>query len=299
MNRRQFLIGSTLAAAGTVIPFKTISATNFFKTFTGIRRNVGYFTQRGGTIGWLAADDALVVVDSQFPEPARACIAGLGEKTAHPVDALINTHHHGDHTSGNTVFKGKAGTIVAHKNVPGLMRQAREEGDPEPAYPDKTFSESWKMDAGNETVHAAYYGPAHTGGDAVIYFERANVVHMGDLVFNRMNPYTDRPAGASIHNWINVLESAVGEYPQDAVYIFGHGNEKFGVTGSRKDVLLMRDYLSALVEHVEKGIESGKSKEEIIEKQQMEEFPQFMYAEWWTLSQNLEVAYAEAMDIRE
>ena len=133
----------------------------------------------------------------------------------------------------------------------------------------------------------------------MIYFERANVVHMGDLVFNRMNPYTDRPSGASIHNWVNVLESVVEEYPSDAIYLFGHAKEEFGVTGSGKDVLVMRDYLSALVEHVESGIDAGRAKEEIIDRKQMDAFPQFLYAEWWTLSQNLEVAYAETIDMRE
>lgn len=299
MDRRQFIVGASLAAAGTAFPFKKIFARNIFETFTDLRRNVGYFTDRGGTIGWLVTEDAFMVVDSQFPESAKLCIAGLEKKTTHRLDALINTHHHGDHTGGNPVFQGKAEMIVAHENVPELMRQAREEGDSEPAYPDQTFSESWKMGAGDETVHATYYGPAHTSGDSVIYFERANVAHMGDLVFNRMNPYTDRPAGASIHNWVDVLETAVDEYPADAVYIFGHGNEKFGVTGSKEDVLVMRDYLSALVEHVENGIEAGRPKKEIIEKKQMDDFSQFMYGDWWTLSQNLEVVYAEAMDMRE
>jgi len=299
MDRRQFITGSALAAAGTVLPLHPLLARKSLETFTDLRRNVGCFTERGGTIGWLATEEALVVVDAQFPDPARLCIAGLEKRTSHPIDALINTHHHGDHTSGNTAFKGKAETIVAHENVPRLMRQAREEGDPEPAYPDKTFSESWSLEAGDETVHATHYGPAHTGGDAVIYFERANVVHMGDLVFNRMNPYTDRPSGASIHNWIHVLETVVDEYPSDAIYIFGHAKEEFGVTGSAKDVLVMRDYLSALVEHVESGVDAGRAKEEIIDKERMEAFPQFQYAEWWTLSQNLEVVYAETIDMRE
>ena len=299
MDRRQFIVGSSLLAAGTLVPFQPLLARKTLETFTGLRRNVGYFTERGGTIGWLIADDALVVVDAQFPESARLFIEGVEERSSRRIDALINTHHHGDHTQGNTVFRDKAQTIVAHENVPRLMRRAQEEGDPEPAYPDKTFSKSWRLDAGNETVSIRHYGPAHTGGDAVIYFERANVVHMGDLVFNRMNPYTDRPSGASMHNWVNVLETVVEEFPADAIYIFGHGNEKFGVTGSAKDLLVMRDYLSAMIEHVKRGIDAGRPKEEIIDKKEMEQFPQFAYAEWWTLSQNLEVAYAEAIDMRE
>ncbi len=295
MDRHQFLIRSSLAAAGAAVPFHNLFANaGFAGTFTKLRRNVGYFTERGGTIGWMAADDGAVVIDSQFPETAKNCFRGLRERTGHPLNLLINTHHHGDHTSGNSVFKGKVEQIVAHQNVPKLMKKSSEDSEGEPAYPDTTFADSWKLDVGDETVHATHYGPAHTSGDAVIYFEKANIVHMGDLIFNRMNPYTDRPAGASIHNWINVLKSVTNEYPPDAIYIFGHGNPEFGVTGKNKDVLVMHDYLNALVEHVEKGIEAGHPKEKIIDKQKLEAFPEFQYADWWTLSQNLEVVYEEA-----
>jgi hypothetical protein len=87
---------------------------------------------------------------------------------------------------------------------------------------------------------------------------------MGDLVFNRVHPYIDRPAGASITNWIKVLESTAADHKNDTVYIFGHGSPKFGVTGSRADLLYMRDYLTALLEFVRGEITSGKPKDVIV-----------------------------------
>lgn len=298
MDRRQFLIRSSLAAGATMLPFNKLLA---FKegSFTDLRRNVGYFTDRGGTIGWLAAKDGFVVVDSQYPQTAEGCLEGLQKKTEHTLDMLINTHHHGDHTNGNPVFKPVAKEIVAHENVPGLMEKAAQEGDSdtEPAYPNTTYKDSWSADVGSETVHVKYYGRAHTSGDSVIYFEKANVVHMGDLIFNRMNPYTDRPAGASIHNWIKVLAEVEDEYPADAIYIFGHGKPEFGITGEKKDVGVMRNYLSAMVEHVTEGVEAGKSKEQIIDLESLDGFEDFLFMDWWTLSQNLEVVYQEVMEM--
>jgi glyoxylase-like metal-dependent hydrolase (beta-lactamase superfamily II) len=149
------------------------------------------------------------------------------------------------------------------------------------------------MDLGDEVLHAKYYGPAHTSGDSVIYFEKANVVHMGDLVFNRMNPYTDRPAGASLKNWIKVLDTVAEEYPADALYIFGHGKPEYGVSGEKEDLKVMRNYLTTLVEYVAKGVEKGLSKEEITDKQVLEGFEDFLYADFWTLPDNLGVAYEE------
>ena len=298
MDRRQFLISSSLAATATLLPLKKLFAYKKAGEFTSLRRNVGYFTDRGGTIGWLASDDALVVIDSQYPQTAKGCLEGLQEKTSHAMDLLINTHHHGDHTNGNPVFDGVAKKMVAHENVPKLMKQSAEGSDSQPTVPTTTYSDKWKMDVGDEVVHVKYYGNAHTSGDSVIYFEKANVLHMGDLVFNRMNPYTDRPSGASVHNWIKLLKTVEEEYPADAAYIFGHGKPEFGVTGSKDDVAVMRSYLSALVEHVNEGVEAGKSKEEITDMDSMPGFEQFLYADWWTLSQNLGVVYEEVMEMK-
>ncbi|MGM0546395.1 MAG: MBL fold metallo-hydrolase [Bacteroidota bacterium] len=294
MNRRQFLLRSSLLAAGAALPFKSLLA-NGQGDFKTLRRNVGYFTERGGTIGWMASDDAMAIVDSQYPETAKNCLNGLRNKTDQGLNLLINTHHHGDHTGGNPVFKGVAEKMVAHDNVPGLMKKANEESDDEgnTAYPTTTYSDNWKMDVGDETVHTSYYGAGHTSGDSVIYFEKANVVHMGDLVFNRMNPFTDRPSGASMQNWINILAEVADEYPADAIYIFGHGKPEYGITGEREDLGVMKNYLSAVLEHAQNGIDEGKSKDEIIDMQELPEFEHFLYADFWTLSDNLGVAYEE------
>ncbi|MGD8428506.1 MAG: MBL fold metallo-hydrolase [Balneolaceae bacterium] len=294
MDRRQFLFRTSLLAIGTAFPFKKVFARGS-GTFTPLRRNVGYFTGKGGTIGWLAGDDAMVVVDAQYPETARHCLNGLKERSTHALDLLINTHHHRDHTAGNPVFEDEAGKMVAHENVPKLMKMAAEQGDNdyELALPRTTFATSWHMDVGDEQVHAQYYGPGHTSGDAVIYFEKANVVHTGDLVFNRMNPYTDRPAGASITNWIESLRKIEDDYPADAMYIFGHGKPEYGVTGNREDVAVMREYFTAMMEYVQGALEQGKPKEEILDKKVLDGFENFMYADFWTLPKNLDIAYTE------
>jgi glyoxylase-like metal-dependent hydrolase (beta-lactamase superfamily II) len=127
-----------------------------------------------------------------------------------------------------------------------------------------TFVNAWEEDVGGERMALKYYGPAHTSGDAVVTFKEANVVHMGDLVFNRVHPYIDRPAGASIVNWIKTLENAAADHKNDTAYIFGHGSAKFGVIGERADLLYMRDYLTALLEFVRGEIKAGKPKDVVV-----------------------------------
>lgn len=235
-------------------------------TFTPIRRNVGFFTMRGGTIGYLVSPDAVAVVDTQFPAEARACLDGLNARSGNrPVDLLINTHHHGDHTGGNIVFRGVARNVVAHANAAEHMRHPP--GGEPPAdqlYPDTTFTGDWSAELGDERVRARYYGPAHTSGDAVITFERANVAHLGDLVFNQRHPVVDRAAGAAIRNWITVLEGAARDHAVDTIYIFGHANAGLPVIGDRSALLDFRDYLGALLAFVETQVRAGRSREEVL-----------------------------------
>jgi len=98
---------------------------------------------------------------------------------------------------------------------------------------------------------------------------------MGDLVFNRLYPYIDRPGGASVRNWVKKLEEAHEAFPADAMFIFGHGSAKFGVTGGRDDLLVMRDLLAALIAHVEAGIKAGRDKSAICALDNLPGFPDF------------------------
>ena len=230
LTRRGFLATSTAAVAagtfGRVHLFGQQAPAPVTPVFKELRNNVGFWTAQGGTIGWLINPAGAVAVDSQFPNTAALCVEQLLKTSGKTeITALINTHHHGDHTGGNGVFRPKTKQIIGHANVPKYMKdgwtrtmaQRTQQSPPptspapaEPTVPDKTFDTTWSMTHGDETVSAKHYGPAHTGGDAVIRFERANVAHMGDLMFNRMHPVIDRPNGASIANWIVTLQKVVG-----------------------------------------------------------------------------------------
>jgi glyoxylase-like metal-dependent hydrolase (beta-lactamase superfamily II) len=286
LNRRRFLATSSLALAAATVDRSKLFAQAASAaqagqgtppvpptSFNPLRRSVGYFTGQGGTIGFHVSKDGVVVVDAQMPATAKICLEGIKERDGgRMIDILVNTHHHGDHTGGNPVFKPEAKKILAHANVPKLQREAAarqaaarpDAPAPEIVVADATFVNTWEEDVGSDRLALRYYGPAHTSGDAVVVFVKANVVHMGDLVFNRMHPFIDRPAGASIANWITVLERTVADHKNDTTYIFGHGSQKFGVIGARADLLYMRDYLTALLEFVRGEIKAGKPKDVIV-----------------------------------
>jgi len=270
LSRREFLVTSAAAAvAGKLVqPAFALAQQGPAPqpVFTAIRRNVGFFTMRGGTIGWMVNPGAVVAVDSQYPAEATACLNGLNERSGNrPVDFLINTHHHGDHTGGNISFRGAAKKVVAHVKADEHMRQPP--GGQPPAdqlFPDTTFTETWSADVGDEKVSAKFYGRAHTSGDAAITFERANVVHMGDLMFHQRHPVVDRAAGATLRGWMTVLDRAMRDHANDTIYIFGHTGAGLPVTGSQADVTRFKDYMGALLAFVETQVKAGKSREEVL-----------------------------------
>ena len=267
-TRRDFLTTSSLALAGVAatarLPLWAQPAAPLVTAFTEIRRGVGMFTATGGTIGYLVNADGAVAVDSQYAPNAEICVKGLREKAPKGIDMLINTHHHGDHVGGNQVFRGAVRTIVSHVNCLTWHRKTAEQAGTEgqTSFADTTFRDTWKADFGDETIHARHYGPAHTSGDAVITFEKANIVHGGDLLFRRVHPFIDRPAGASIANWARTLERVSSAGSADTIFIFGHGKDGV-VQGTREDVTYFRNYLTAALEHATKGVKAGQSKEEV------------------------------------
>jgi len=99
VNRRRFVQLSALAATASTLRVATSAAQQPAAppapaVFTPLRRNVGIFNQRGGTIGWLVSAHGLLVVDTQFADTAPNLLAGLKERSPRQIDVLINRHHH-------------------------------------------------------------------------------------------------------------------------------------------------------------------------------------------------------------
>ncbi|MGB4773717.1 MAG: MBL fold metallo-hydrolase [Daejeonella sp.] len=208
----------------------------------------------------------IVVVDSQFPGSANHLIAELKKKSQNPFKYLINTHHHGDHTSGNLVFKDVVKNMVAHSN--SLINQknvaALQKTEEKQLYPNITFTEEWKTKVGSDLIKAHYFGAAHTNGDSIIHFENTNIAHLGDLVFNRKFPYIDRTAGANIQSWIQVLDKVVNKFDSDTLFVFGHAADPEKIIGTKEDIKAMQNYLDKLLIFTGSEIKAGKTKEDIL-----------------------------------
>ena len=185
----------------------------------------------GGNIGLsVGADDAFLIDDQYAPLTPRIREA-IATVTSKPVRFLVNTHWHGDHTGGNENMASAGSILVAHENVRRRMSteqfieafKSRVAPSPAAALPVITFSDEITFYLNGDTIRASHVRNAHTDGDAVITFRRANVVHMGDTFFNGMWPFIDLSSGGSLDGMIEATAKMLAATGPETRFIPGHG----------------------------------------------------------------------------
>jgi cyclase len=269
MKRRSFVrnTGLTLSALAFL---NTKSLATFLSdpayNIKMLTDNIGIFTEKGGTILFMLSNEGIVVVDAQFPDTAPHLVEELKKKTSAAYRLLVNTHHHGDHTSGNIVFKDIVPHVLAHVNSKINQQNVAIKNNTEDKqlYPDQTYTDVWSEKIGKEELTLHYFGAGHTNGDSFVQLKHADIVHVGDLVFNRRHPYVDRSAGANIASWIKVLEKGTGIFSKKTTYVCGHAETGYDVIIKADDIHAFRDYLGNVLKFVDGELKTGKNKEEIL-----------------------------------
>lgn len=188
----------------------------------------------GGNIGASVGDQGVLIVDTQFPELVPKYRAALAELGGDDIDFAIDTHWHYDHADGNQRLGPEGVWIVAHENSRAMMttdKQINVVTRPlisQPAYaaaalPVATFDNSMQMHFNGETIDIRHFGPAHTTGDAAVFFRSHNAVHMGDVFISAGYPFVDADSGGDLDGMIGFIQSVLDELEPDAVVIPGHG----------------------------------------------------------------------------
>jgi len=245
-----------------IIPFQPAAAGG--KVSIDCRRvsdNLYCLYGRGGNIAALSTNEGLLVVDSQFRETADSVLKTLRSlPPGGEIKYLINTHYHGDHTSGNEII-GRGAEIIMHPRCRLTLEEICREKGAESGYLErvKPWEKGMKISFGGETVNLLYFGEGHTSGDLVVVFEKAGVVHPGDLFFNGRPPYIDVSNGADTKNWIRTIETLCESYPE-YTFIPGHGR-----AAGAESFLKLAEYLKILRTEVARAIGEGKSKEQAME----------------------------------
>ncbi|GJL93605.1 MAG: cyclase [Hyphococcus sp.] len=175
----------------------------------------------GGNIGLSIGDDGAFVIDDQFAPLSDKIAAAISALTDKPVEFVLNTHHHGDHTGGNEAL-GKSGAyIISHDNVHKRLSDAKNTSPD--ALPVITFSHSATFHRNGHEIYVKHPENAHTDGDSIVFFKNANVIHMGDVFFSGGYPYIDLKSGGSLSGYIQALEYVASLADDETKIIPGHG----------------------------------------------------------------------------
>ncbi|HWP72424.1 MAG TPA: MBL fold metallo-hydrolase [Gemmatimonadaceae bacterium] len=263
---RKMLLGALMTTA-----FPCAAQTNFdtvqVRTIP-ITTNVYMLQGAGGNIGVSVGSDAVFVIDDQFAPLTRKILAAIAELTPNPVRFVVNTHWHSDHTGGNENL-GQAGAIIyAHENVRRRMTagqfidalNSRVEPAPPGALPVVTFKDAVTFHINGDSVTTVHVAPAHTDGDVIIHFTKANVIHMGDTFHNAGLPFVDLSSGGSIHGIIAAADKVLAMSNAQTRIIPGHGP-----LADRARLKMYRDMVVALRDRVRTLISTGKTADQVVE----------------------------------
>ena len=214
---------------------------------------------KGGNIGVSAGADGVFIIDDKFAVMTDQIKAILAEISDKPVNYVINTHWHFDHTGGNENFGKSGSAIIAHDNVRkrmktgGYIAAAGKTFDPSPdvALPVITFNDSMSLHLNGEEARLIHVKSAHTDGDGIIFFKDSNIVHMGDAFVSRNYPFIDRASGGSVDGIIEAARIVLSMSDAKTQIIPGHG----AVT----DIVKLKAYMEMNI-HVRAKITAMKKK---------------------------------------
>ena len=222
-------------------------------------------TGEGGNIGLFIGEDGTILIDDQFAPLTEKIVATIKSVGGNFPKFLINTHYHGDHTGGNENL-GQGGTLIfSHDNV----RERLSTGSFIAAFnmkrgsvshvglPVVTFSENISFYLNSDIVRVIHVPHAHTDGDSFICFEKANVIHAGDLFFNGFYPFIDVTHGGSLKGMIKGVDRVLALADDNTKIIAGHGP-----VGDKEQLLSYRQMLETAYKRLKKLKAEGKTAQE-------------------------------------
>ncbi len=220
----------------------------------------------GGNIGLSVGDDAVFIIDDQYAQMAPKIQAAIAAITKKPVQFVLNTHFHVDHTGGNEAM-GKAGAlIVAHDNVRRRLStdqlisfvSARQPGSPAVALPVITVAADISFYINGDEVYAFHAPKAHTDGDLIVHFRKSDIVHMGDTYFNGFYPFIDTSSGGTADGVIAAADRVLTLASDKTKIIPGHGP-----LSNKTELQAYRNMLADVSKRIKDLRRAGKSEDEI------------------------------------
>jgi len=283
-------ISQIVSAAPNEVLIKEVAPGVFFRK----AQTAPMFT--GCNQGWVEFKDFVFVIDANFPGQVKEIMKEIKQRTDKPIRFVFDTHYHGDHADGNMRYTEIGATVIANERSKSLFEtkgragfeQALKDRSDEYqglmyAEPSMYFGDKLVIDDGTQRVELLYFGHAHTLGDAMAWLPQHGILFTGDACVNGAFNYT---GDGNTESWISVL-NALQELPCKTVCP-GHGEM------SDKDLLeKQKRYFVELRSEVKKGIDKGRSIEEIKQTIRIPFYKEWAGVEVQQNVENIEHVYKE------
>lgn len=215
-----------LLISGLMAAFALPAAADRFEDVTiehnEVANNIYMLTGAGGNMLMSSGDDGVFLVDDQYTQVAERIAEKIQELSGEEVHYILNTHFHGDHVGSNMWFaNNQSSTIFAHDHV--RERLSNDDSFNETGLPAITFDSAITFHFNNDTIYVFHLSNGHTDGDSAVWFKNANVLHPGDLFFNKRFPFIDLKSGGDVDGYIANVEQLLNRITDDTVIIPGHG----------------------------------------------------------------------------
>ena len=296
-TRRRFLASASVAAAAAYVDRRTLYAQNKVElpavvaegraagakakiTTQALRGKVSVLMGSGGNIAVLTGPEGKLLVDSGYSTSQPQITEALQALSADPVEHLINTHWHFDHTDGNEWTNSAGATIIAHEktkirlSTPQTIAafHASFPAAPTGAIPTMTFGDRHTLKINGSTLILSHYDPAHTDTDIAVLFANEDVLHTGDTWFNGFYPFIDYSTGGHIDGMIRAAARNLAVGTADTIIVPGHGP-----VGNKTQLASYHDMLVDVREKVAVLKKQGKTVDETVAAK-----PSAQYDEAWS-----------------
>ena len=223
-----------------------------------------------GNIAVSVGSDGILLVDSMYAPMHQKIMDALARISRQPVRYVVNTHLHGDHTAGNDAMAKLGAVIISHENMRTRMAAQRNNPPPAAALPVLTYSDSITLHVNGEDIQIFHPDPAHTDGDSLIYFKRANVMHVGDVPASLRYPNIGVDDGGSVDGMMAAGRLVMKVANPQTKIIPGHLGPIVGFNEIEQQLAMF----AAVRERVLTAIRAGRTLEQVVASKPTADFDQ-------------------------
>ena len=265
---KRYLLAAVFAALLAAVPQNPASAVKEIAPGVWVRLGDRARNQPANA-GWVIFKDYVLVIDANYPWGAKEILPEIKKTSNKPIRFVFNTHYHGDHAYGGSLFTDMGAQIVCStacgeesmtKGQAGWdNNKATGEFSLKPyklAHPTITFGNTMAFDDGEHRVELRLMGPGHSKGDSVAWLPKERILFTGDMCVNWAFGNNAADADADHDNWLRALDRMAALAP--SIVVVGHGT-----LGGVADLRAQHSYMADMVDTVRRGIAAGKPVEEI------------------------------------